>query len=141
MSLSLQSAQAIIAAALVEVEARGLAAASIVVTDPGGAIRAASRTDKAPAFGVDIALAKARTAAGFGRASIKTAAVFKDNPSATIGLNAAVGGSFLTIGGGVIVTEGDGTVIGAAAVAGGAPEVDHEIATAAVRAAGLATPD
>ena len=139
--ITLDIANRIIAAALAEVATRGLAAASVVVTDPGGAVRAAQRTDKAPAFGIDIATAKARTAVGFGRASIKTAAVFKDNPSATIGLNAAVGGNFLTLGGGVVVTDAGGIAIGGAAIAGGAPDVDHEIITAAVRAAGLSTSD
>ena len=138
IDLTRAQAQAILAAAFAEASAQGLAAASVVVTDAGGAIRAAERGDAAGAFGIDIALAKARTALGFGRASIKLAAVFGDKPAVVTGLNAATG-AFLPLGGGVVIVDGEGRIIGSAGVAGGAPETDDAVASAAVWAAGLAT--
>lgn len=139
--ITLAQARAIIAAALDGAAAHGLAAASIVVTDISGAIRSADRTDAAGPYGVSIATAKARTALGFRRSSIRTAGVFGDKPAIVTGLNAAVGGDFLPLGGGVVVIGADGAVIGAAAVAGGAPDTDHAVIAAAVGAAGLAILD
>jgi uncharacterized protein GlcG (DUF336 family) len=136
--VDLAQAQAIVAHALSEAAGRGMAGVSVVVTDPGGALRASARSDGAGPFGVDIALAKARTALGFRRSSIKTAAVFGDKPAIVTGLNAAVGSAFLPLGGGVVIVGAGGDPIGAAGVAGGLPEVDHEIVAGSVAAAGLA---
>ncbi len=138
--ISLAQAKAIIAAALEGAAAKGLAAA-VVVTDPSGAICAAERTDAAGPFGVDIARAKARTALGFRRSSLKTAAVFGDKPAVVTGLNAAIEGPLLPLGGGVVLVDADGVIVGAAGLAGGAPEVDHEVIAAAVEAADLAIKD
>jgi uncharacterized protein GlcG (DUF336 family) len=137
--ISLEVARVILDTAFAEAARRGVRNAAVVVTDSGGNLRAAYRSDSWGNFGIDIATAKARTALGFGRATVGTAAIFKDNPTATAGLNGAVGGQFLPIGGGIVVTNTAGDVIGAAAFAGGMPEVDHEIVVAAVAAAGLST--
>lgn len=138
--ITLDQAQAIVAAALTEAKAAGLGAASVIVTDVGGNIRAAARNDAAPPFGIDIAKAKAKTALGFRRSTLKIAAIFGDKPAAVTGLSAAVG-TFLVLGGGVVVTNGDGDVIGAAGLAGGAPETDHAVIAAGVVAAGLVVLD
>lgn len=134
--ITLDQAQAVVAAALQEASAAGLGAASVVVADAGGNMRAAARTDAAPPFGVDIAKAKAKTALGFRRSTLKIAAVFGDKPAAVTGLSAAVG-TFLPLGGGVVITDSTGAVIGGAGLAGGAPETDHAVIAAAVAAAGL----
>lgn len=139
--INLAHAKAIIAAAMEGAMAKGLAGVSVVVTDPAGAIRAAERTDAGGPFGVDIARAKARTALGFRRSSIKTAAVFGDKPAVVTGLNAAIDGAFLPLGGGVVVAAADGTIVGAAALAGGTPDMDHEIIAAAVASVGLSIRD
>lgn len=137
--ITLALAKSIIEKALADAAERGMAAATVVITDAGGALRAVERTDAAGPFGADIARAKARTALGFRRSSLKTAAIFGDKPAVVTGLNAAVGGDFLPLGGGVVIVDGNGTLIGAAALAGGAPDVDDAIITAAVKAAGLET--
>lgn len=134
--ITLEQAQAIVGAAFEEAGAAGLGAASVVVADVGGNIRAAARTDAAPPFGIDIAKAKAKTALGFRRSTLKIAGVFGDKPAAVTGLSAAVG-TFLPLGGGVVVTDSEGVVIGGAGLAGGAPETDHAVIAAAVTAAGL----
>ncbi|WP_336951585.1 heme-binding protein [Sphingobium aromaticivastans] len=134
-------AKAIVAAAIEAAAAKGIAGASVVVADPAGAIRAAERTDAAGPFGIDIARAKARTALGFRRSSIKTAAIFGDKPAVVTGLNAAIDGAFLPLGGGVVVVDGAGSIVGAAALAGGMPEADHEVIANAVVRAGLAILD
>ena len=139
--VTLSQARAIVAAAIEAAAGQGIAGASVVVVDLGGAIRAAERTDAAPPFGADIALAKARTALGFRRSTIKTAAVFGEKPAIVTGLNAAVLPAFLPLGGGVVLFDGEGAAIGAAGLAGGMPEKDHESIAAGAAAAGLSTGD
>ncbi|MDB5582966.1 MAG: GlcG protein [Bradyrhizobium sp.] len=136
--ISLDQARAIVSAAIRHAAERGVAGATAVVTDRGGFIRAAERADAAPGFGVDIAVAKARTALGFGRSTAALAAAFGDKPSLVTGLNAAVGSVFLPVGGGVIVLDAQGEPLGAAAATGGAPDVDHAAITAALADAGIA---
>ncbi len=138
--LSLEAARAIADAALAEAGKRGVQKAAIVVTDLGGDIRVAMRADAAGSFGVDIARGKAQTALGLNSSSLKLAQIFGGVPATTTAINAATGGRFVPIGGGVQVVNAQGHVIGAAAVAGGAPEIDDAIVTHAVRAAGLDVP-
>jgi uncharacterized protein GlcG (DUF336 family) len=137
--ITLEQARAVISAALAGATKAGLTAVAVVVTDPGGRLRAAERTDAAPPFGCDIARAKAATALGFRRSSLQVAAVFVEKPGVVTGLGSALG-TFLPLGGGVVVVAG-GAVIGAAALAGGAPETDHAVIAAAVAAAGFAALD
>lgn len=116
---------------------RGVEKVSVVVTDLGGDIRVALRADAAGSFGIDIARGKAQTALGLNSSSLKLSQIFGAVPSATTAINAATGGRFVPIGGGVLVINAHGHVIGAAAMSGGAPETDDAVVTQAVRAAGL----
>jgi uncharacterized protein GlcG (DUF336 family) len=135
--ITLECARQIVTAAM-ELAARRLATrATIVVTDVSGAIRALERNDAAGPYGADFALAKARTALGMRSSTLGLASAFLDRPSVVSCLNASVGGNFLPMGGGVVVLDKDGEVIGAAGFSGAAHEVDHEIASAAASAAGL----
>ena len=139
--ITLEIAQRIALAAFEEGRARGLAAMSVVVTDSGGHIRLAMRGDGVGTFGIDIAKGKAATALGFNSSSLKLGAYFGQNAASTAGLTAVTNGQFLPLGGGVIIQDSDGVTVGAAAVAGGAPEIDHAVIMAAVKAAGLISPD
>lgn len=138
--ISLATARAIADAALSDAAIRGVAKAAVVVTDLGGDIRIALRADAAGSFGVDIARGKAQTALGLNSSSLKLSQIFGAVPASTVAINAATGGRFVPIGGGVLVVNGRGHVIGAAAMSGGAPETDDAIVTQAVRAAGLDVP-
>ena len=135
--ISLDTARTIANGALADAAQRGILKVAVVVTDLGGDIRLALRTDAAGSFGVDIARGKARTALGLNSSSLKMAQVFGASASATAAINAATGGRFVPIGGGVLVVNSEGQIIGAAAMSGGAPETDDAIVTQAVRAAGL----
>jgi uncharacterized protein GlcG (DUF336 family) len=140
-SIKLETAKKILDVAFREAATRGVANAAVVVTDAGGNIRAAQRSDSWGAFGIDIALAKARTALGFSNSSLKVGGNFQSNPAAVIGINAAVDGRFIPLGGGIIVTNDQGDIIGAAGYSGGMADVDHAIIVAAVTEAGLKTPE
>jgi len=109
---------------------------TVVVTDPGGEVRLAMRADGQGLFGVDTAIGKARTALGFNRTSLQLSKIFTD-PCAVAAITAATGGRFVPLGGGVVVKDTSDTIVGAAAVSGGLPDVDETIIAAAVEAVGL----
>jgi uncharacterized protein GlcG (DUF336 family) len=141
MSLTLAQATQIADAALAAGRAENANALSVVVTDTGGHIRVALRADDVGTFGIDIAHAKASTALGLARSSMQVARIFGANPAAVAGLAAATGGRFLPIGGGVLIRDAAGRLLGAAAVAGSTPENDEKFIVSAIRAAGLVVPD
>ena len=68
MTLTLDLASEIARTAFRDGQARGLKVMSVVITDPGGHIRLAMRSDAQGNFGIDTALGKARSALGFGAA-------------------------------------------------------------------------
>lgn len=137
-SITLKTATQIAQTAYAEGETRGVINMAVVITDAGGHVRLAMRADKQGIFGIETATAKATAALGFNRSSLALAKTF-ENPVVAACLQGAVGGKFLPLGGGVVVTDADGAIIGAAAVSGGAPAIDHDIIVAAVEAAGLKT--
>ena len=117
-----------------------IAKMSVVITDSGGHIRLAMRNDAQGIFGVETAQAKCTAALGFGRSSLALSAIFKD-PAAVAGLQGAVKGKFLPLGGAIVVADAGGDVIGAAGVSGGLPDDDHAIIVTAVTNAGLIAMD
>ncbi|WP_293897716.1 heme-binding protein [Phenylobacterium sp.] len=135
MSITLAEALKLAQGALAEAEARGVTKISVVVTDPGGHVRVAMRTDGQGIFGVDTAIAKAVTALGFNRATLALTPLFTDQ--ATAAISGATGGRFAPLGGGVVVTDRAGVIVAGAAVSGGLPDVDHAIIVAAIEAQGL----
>ncbi len=141
MTLSLEVALQIARAALDAGRAENVHALTVVVTDAGGHLRVALRADGVGTFGVDIAHAKAMTALGLGRSSMLVAKSLGANASVVAGLTAATGGRFLPIGGGVLIRDASGALLGAAAAAGSAPENDEKFIASGVRAAGLVVPD
>ncbi len=135
MTLTLDIATDIARFALAEGPRRGVKVMSVVVTDPGGHIRLAMRSDAQGNFGIDTALGKARSALGFGRSSWSLQKTFVD-PCGVAAITAATGGAFVPLGGAVVVQR-DGVTIGAASISGGMPDVDHDIIIAAVESVGL----
>jgi uncharacterized protein GlcG (DUF336 family) len=135
-AFSLELGLAIATAAQRHAREKNLPGITIVVLDMDGAIRVALREDPQGTFGIDVALAKARTALGFLSSSLAISKMFSD-PIPVTGLTAATDGKFLPIAGGVVVNDATGRRIGAAAVAGGPPQIDHDIVCAAVESAGL----
>jgi glc operon protein GlcG len=135
MSLTRSKALELAEAAFAEAEARGLTKVSVVVTDPGGHVRVAMRGDGQGIFGVETATAKAVSALGFGRSTLAQTASF--SPQAVAAISGATHGRFAPLGGGVVVADAQDAIVGAAAISGGLPEVDHEIIVAAVEKLGL----
>lgn len=138
--LTLDAATRIADAALDLATGRGMANLSVVVTDAGGNIRAALRSDGHGPFPLQVAHAKARSALGFNRSTLQLAGFFAQNPSSIMGIGGAAGG-FVPIGGGVVIADDDGAIVGAAAAAGGLPENDDAVIRDAVAGAGLRSLD
>jgi uncharacterized protein GlcG (DUF336 family) len=100
-------------------------------------VRLALRADGQGIFGVETATAKATTALGFNRATLALTPLFSDQ--ATAALSGATKGRFAPLGGGVVVINAEGEILGAAAVSGGLPEVDHDIIVAALASQGFSS--
>jgi uncharacterized protein GlcG (DUF336 family) len=98
------------------------------------------RSDAAGPASVDIVSAKIHTALGFRRSTLSMA-TYRDNAAVNTTLASILNGRFMPMGGGVVVVDGQGEIVGGAACSGAAAEVDHEIIVEAVRAAGLAVLD
>ncbi|HWW42138.1 heme-binding protein [Pedobacter sp.] len=101
---------------------------SISVVDTGGHLVSFARLDSV--YGViDFAIKKARTAIMFGVDSDVMGTIITGADIHGYGMiNSNMG--LLTIGGGVVIRNKDGNIIGAIASSGGSPEQDKAIANA-----------
>jgi len=135
MSISLADARRIADATFAEGAAKGLRMMSVVITDPGGHVRFAMRSDLQGIFGIETATAKAVSALGFNKSTLVLSPLF--SPQATAAISGATGGRFAPLGGGVVITDGAGTIVGGAGLSGGLPEIDDAVVTSAVQSAGF----
>lgn len=129
--LSLQQAQAAVAAALAKSKELGVLM-NIAVVDAGANLNAFARMDGAWLGSIDISIRKARTARFF------------DMPTGAIGSLSQPGGSLygiehsngglITFPGGVPIKDAQGSVIGAIGVSGSTVENDHAVASAGAAA-------
>ena len=125
--LTLAAARRVAAAAEADAVKRGLGVV-VAVVDEGGTLIVLERLDAAQVASVDVALAKARTAAIFRRPSRVFEEQVKNGRVAAL----ALPGASALIGG--LPLEYGGRVIGAVGVSGDSPQVDEDIAAAGVAA-------
>ncbi|MBF8774083.1 GlcG/HbpS family heme-binding protein [Pseudomonas fulva] len=98
----------------------------ISVVDPSGLPYAFLRMDNAVPGAIDIAVKKARTAALFRTDSIAIGA--EARPSGSIYTLESTNGGLISFGGGVVIYDDAGNVIGALGISGAPVEVDQAIA-------------
>lgn len=138
MPLTLEHAEAIIAGAkakAVELDR----ACSIAVVDDGGYLVAFARLNGGRWVNVDIAIAKAVGAAAFRRDARDLYGMIEHNPSFFQQMLNTTRGRIIIDVGSVVITDGDGQVIGAVAASGASAEEDEVIVKAGLdAAAGLA---
>lgn len=103
---------------------------SISCVDDSGLLRNFIRMDDAVAGSVDVAIKKARTAALFGTNSLELGQYAQ--PGGSIYTLEHTNGGLISFGGGVVVKDAQGKILGALGVAGATVELDQEIAVAAV---------
>jgi uncharacterized protein GlcG (DUF336 family) len=138
MSLTLQQANAIVAAALAHGESLKASPISVAVLDAGGHLLAFQRQDGASNLRPQIAIAKAAGTLALGLPSRKIAEIAQAAPATIASLATLSGGGLVPSPGGVIVVDDKGATIGAVGVTGDTPDNDELCAVAGVNGAGLA---
>lgn len=138
-SLTLATANQIIAAALRHSAEKGYKPMAVVVLDESGNIKSAQREDGASMFRVDIARGKAWGAVGMGVPSRTLGERAKENPNFFLSLAATAEGKFLPQTGAVLIKSASGEILGAVGASGGTGEQDEEICAHGVHSAGLST--
>ncbi len=137
MSVTLDTARTIVAAARAHGRSEGLKPLTVVVLDAGGHVVAAEREDGASIGRFEIAVGKAHGALSLGMGSRSIMARAEQQAYFITAVTAAVGGSLIPVPGGVLVRDADGALLGAVGVTGDTSDHDEAAAVAGIEAAGL----
>ena len=137
MSLTLVSAEAIIAAALAHAREAKFKPLGIVVLDARGTVKAVSIADGSSLARFDIARAKAHGALAFNMGTRAIEKLAKERPHFFAGAVSAIEGGIIPVPGGVLVKDTSGAIVGAVGVSGDTSDNDEIAALAGVAAAGL----
>lgn len=137
MTLSLDQARKIVAAAFAAGEKHGFKPLTIAITDPAGDLIALERADGSAPMRAKIAYGKANACAQLRQGGRMIFARAQSQAFFIQSLNAIAQGDFVPVPGGVLVKDASGAVLGAAAVTGDTPDNDEIAMVAAVEAAGL----
>ena len=137
MTITLDQARTIIAAALDHGAQQGLNPLCVVVLDAGGHVKASERQDGAAHGRFDVANGKAHGAVSIGVGSRTLGEMAVERPHFVNGLIGSVDGPLVPVPGGVLVTDDDGVTIGAVGISGDTSDHDEAAAVAGIEAAGL----
>jgi uncharacterized protein GlcG (DUF336 family) len=141
MSLTLERAREVIAAARAEAARAGFKPLTVVVLDAGGHVIAVEREDGSSNSRFEIAFGKAHGALALGMGSRALMARAEQQPYFIAAATSAVGGALIPVPGGVLVRDAD-LLIGAVGVSGDTSDNDEAAAIAGINGAGLvAQPD
>ncbi len=136
MSLTLDVARTVVAAARAHGRDAGLEPLTVVVLDAGGHLLAAEREDGSATKRFEIAHAKAHGAVALGmgtRALMERA----EQQAYFVAAAGSVAGPMVPVPGGVLVRDADGVLVGAVGVSGDVSDQDEAAALAGIEAAGL----
>lgn len=137
--LSLDHANAIIAATLSKGHALGLKPLTVAVVDAAGSLVALQRSDTSPSLRPDIAKGKASGAIALGVSSRRLGEMAVERPHFMTALGQLAPSGLIPVAGGVIVFNAAGQAIGAVGVSGDTSDNDEICALAGISAAGLMT--
>jgi uncharacterized protein GlcG (DUF336 family) len=137
--ITLDLANAIVAAAFEHGREHLLKPLSAIVLDRGAHVICFQREDGSPNLRMKIALAKASGALALGISSSAIGALAESRPSLVHALSAISDHGIFPSGGGVIVIDQSGRTIGAVGVTGDTSENDDACARSGVAAVGLRT--
>jgi uncharacterized protein GlcG (DUF336 family) len=138
-AVTLEQANRIIAAILkrgADMQCRPLAA---IVVEPGCKVKAFQKEDGASMIRFEMAYGKAYAALALGRSSKLVRVRAEEKPIFMRYLSAASGEQIFPEGGGMLIRDATGEVIGAVGVTGDTEDLDEELAAHGIRAAGLKT--
>ena len=130
-------ARTIVSATLAKGREMGLNPLSVIVLDAGGHPLAFEREDGASPGRFAIAQGKAYGAVMLGMPGSAQMARAEQQAYFMAAVNGAFGGQTITVPGGILVKDGDGTTLGAVGVTGDTSENDALAGSAGVEAAGL----
>ena len=138
-ALTLDVANAIVAATLAMGAELGLQPLCVAVVDGGAHLLALQRQENASILRPQIAHAKAAGALALGMSSRKIAAVAIERPTFITSLSAMAPFGVVPAAGGVLIVDDHGTTIGAVGVTGDTSDNDETCALAGIAALGLST--
>src|SRR5947209_15645604 len=125
MPISQVEARTIVNAAQAHAQTLGITV-TVAVVDEGGLVKALDRMDGAPPLSAQIAEAKAQGAAVWHRDGHALAEVAKDRPDFVSAVSQMTRLPLIAGAGSLVIRDGEGAVIGAIGVSGGAPDQDRE---------------
>ena len=112
---------------------------SVVVTEPGARVKAFKKEDGSAMMRFEMAMGKAYAALALGRSSSLVRVRTEERPLFMNYLINASSGQIFPEGGGMLIRDAAGEVIGAVGVTGDTQERDEDLAAHGIRAAGLKT--
>ena len=138
-AVTLRQAETIMEAVLARGRELACRPLSVVITDPGAHVTAFKKEDGSAMMRFEMAMGKAYAALALGRSSSLVRARAEARPLFMSYLMNASEGRIFAEGGGMLIRDADGEVIGAVGVTGDTEERDEELAAHGIRAAGLKT--
>jgi uncharacterized protein GlcG (DUF336 family) len=135
--ITLDQANAVIAAALLKGGEQGFKPLTVAVLDAGGHVITVQRQDGASTLRPQIAIAKASGALALGVSSRKIGEMAAERPTFVAALPALSPQGVVPAAGGVILVDQTGAAIGAIGVTGDLSDHDEICALAGAAAAGL----
>jgi uncharacterized protein GlcG (DUF336 family) len=136
VSLTLDQARGIIAAARTHGQEQGLKPLTVVVLDAGGHVLAVEREDGSSTKRFEVAYGKAHGAVSLGMGSRALMTRAEQQPYFVAAVTHAVG-ALVPVPGGVLVHDASGDLLGAVGVSGDTSDNDEAAAVAGIEAAGL----
>ena len=139
LAITLDEAVKIINATFAEAKRRNAYPLTAVLLDAGGRMKAALKQDGASLLRFEVSYGKAYAALAMGRESRQVLQKAKEKPLFMQSFLELADGPMFLEGGGQLIRDNDGEVIGAIATTGDTNEVDDLCAIAGIRAAGFKT--
>lgn len=139
MMVKLEQANRVIEAILArgrELKCRPL---SVVVVEPGASVKAFQKEDDSSMLRFEMAYGKAYAALALGRSSSLVRIRAEERPMFMEYVIRASGDRIFPEGGGMLIRDNNGDVMGAVGVTGDTQERDEELAAHGIRVAGLKT--
>jgi uncharacterized protein GlcG (DUF336 family) len=112
---------------------------SVVIVEPGAKVKAFQKEDGSAMMRFEMAFGKAYAALALGRSSSLVRVRTEERPVFMQYLIRASDDQIFPEGGGMLIRDNDGEVIGAVGVTGDTQERDEELAAYGIRAVGLKT--
>jgi uncharacterized protein GlcG (DUF336 family) len=139
--IKLEEALTIINETFAEAARRNAYPLTAVLLDAGGRVKAVLKQDGASLLRFEVSYGKAYASLALGRQSRLVLQKAKDKPLFMESFNELADGPMFLEGGGQLIRDKDGEVVGAIGITGDTNEVDDLCAIAGIRASGFKTDD